>query len=191
MACQDLLDERREAAALAFGRQLVCNGVSQSLQVSQRVQHAIDVIYPQPIQYTVPDPFEDAGVGRGEDGGILHAERDQMADREEASVVDLAGGAPPVGEPVGLGGEQSAQAPGTARVGRRERGQGRLDMRADLRRTVSQSGKLLQQLVGTSLALSPGSGRAARPRRDRAQPGDGGLEFTHLGRAGAALPDRE
>ena len=57
-------------------------------------------------------PLDDAAVRRAEDGGILHAQRDELVDVEEAAVVDLVRGPSPEDERVDL----RAEAGGDARV---------------------------------------------------------------------------
>ena len=48
-------------------------------------------------------------MGFLKDDGKLHPDRRQMVDIEEAAIIDLIGGHPPEGRPVGLGAEQFVQ----------------------------------------------------------------------------------
>jgi hypothetical protein len=70
------------------------------------------VVDAEGVEAAVGDPLEDPRVRLGEDARVLHAERDELVDVEEAPVVDLARGATPAGERVVLGVEEGAERTG-------------------------------------------------------------------------------
>ena len=74
-----------------------------------RIAQPVDVIEPQALQPAVRDQAADQPMDRLEGGGVLDAQAGQRIDVEEAPVVDLAAGEPPVGQPVVLALQQVMQ----------------------------------------------------------------------------------
>ena len=103
---KNLFDEHRNVGA----RQHLLDRGIQSIEIVARVSQAIDVVYSKTVELCVLHPLDDAAVRRAEDGGILHAQRDELVDVEEAAVVDLVRGAAPEDERVDLRVEEGGDA---------------------------------------------------------------------------------
>ena len=81
-------------------------GLGQVVEVAGGVRQAVGVVDPQGIDRSLAQQVEDELVGAGEDLGVLHPDRGQGADVEEAPVVRLRVADLPVGEPVVLAPDQ-------------------------------------------------------------------------------------
>ena len=110
---ENLFDEHRDLGA----RQHLLDGGIQAIEIVARVSQAIDVVDAQAVELTVLHPLDDAPVRRAEDGGILHAQRDELVDVEEAAVVDLVRGPSPEDERVDLRAEEGGDARVAAMAG--------------------------------------------------------------------------
>ncbi len=69
----------------------------------------VGMVHPDPPDLALADQAKDQLVACREDLGALHPDGGQIIDVEEAAIVDLIPGHPPVGEPVGLLGEERIQ----------------------------------------------------------------------------------
>ena len=103
----------------------------------------VRMVHPEAGDLAFADETEDQLVTRREDLGALHADGGQIVDVEEAPVVDLVASYPPVGQPVGLLGEESVEVVEAGRLSRHsiEQADVVLDEVADLRRLLEQGGK--------------------------------------------------
>src|SRR5690242_18913737 len=104
---EDLLDhdiEGRSPAALRLPDE-----AAQSLEILRGIAQAIDMIKPKPLQLVVRDQLLDQMVDRIERPGILGPQSRERVDVEKASVVDVAGGKPPMPQLVMLTFKQVVQ----------------------------------------------------------------------------------
>src|SRR6266567_7847390 len=69
----------------------------------------VGMVHPDPSDFALADQAKNQLVARREDLGALHPDGGQIIDVEESAIVDLVPGHPPVGESVGLPGEESIQ----------------------------------------------------------------------------------
>ena len=119
MLAEDFLDHHIERLC---GRSLrLPDQAAQTLEILRGIAQAVDVVEPQSLQPVFRDqPFDEAMHGV-EGAGVLDAQSGERVDVEEAPIVDVAGGQPPMAELVMLAFQQMVQrrdvcaAPGPAR----------------------------------------------------------------------------
>ena len=107
---------RRSYSAPAQGRQIAPLKVSQ---VPHRVVQPVDVVDPQAVDVAAHEQVERQAMAFLEDLRILHADRGQLVDVEEAAVVDFVGRGLPVHQPIDLPIEEVVEAVVAARILRR------------------------------------------------------------------------
>ena len=104
---QNLFDDRVERSRPVALR--IADQPAQALKILRGIAQAVDVVEPKSLQSV----FRYQGFHEGMDGvegaGILDTQSRQRIDVEKASVVDVAGGEPPMAEPVVLAFEQVMQ----------------------------------------------------------------------------------
>ena len=104
---ENLFDHDVERRGVLAAR--VADQSAQALEILRRVAQAVDVVEPQALQLALGDQPLHQAVDRLEGAGILDAQAGQRIDVEEAAVVDVAGGEPPVPELVVLALQQQMQ----------------------------------------------------------------------------------
>ena len=110
---QNFLDHQVERSGILSPR--VADQPAEPDEILRGVAQAIDVIEPQPLQLAFFDQSLDHPMDGRERAGVLDPQTCERIDVEEAAVVDVAGGEPPMAEPVVLAFQEVVQ-----REGRRE-----------------------------------------------------------------------
>jgi hypothetical protein len=78
-------------------------------QIGLRIAQPVRVVDPQPREQAFLQPLQHLAVRGREHLGSLHAQARERVDVEEAAVVDVVAGHAPVGQPIGLRGDQLRQ----------------------------------------------------------------------------------
>ena len=89
-----------------------CPGpILQLPEVARRVVQPVGVVEPDAVHPPLRHQFEQPGVRPGKHAGVLHSQGGQVIDVEEAAVIDLLRGHPPVAQAVVLLTDQAVQRP--------------------------------------------------------------------------------
>ena len=81
----------------------------EAADILLRIEQAVDVVEAQSLQLILPNEPLHELVYVAERAGVLDAQPGQFVDVEEAPVVDVGNGEPPVGEPIVLPFQQAVQ----------------------------------------------------------------------------------
>ncbi len=147
---EDLLDHQPGAGG----------GVVQPPEVALGITKAVGVVDAQPVDHALRHPVEHQGVGVGEDLFVFHPQRRQRGDVEEAAVVELAPGGPPVGQAVVLAVQEGIEEVGVGV----DAVHGGIDGGGDLRPLVAHPGQrpLEHLLVAVAVAHADSIGGGRR-----------------------------
>ena len=107
---EDFLDHHVERFCVVSLR--VPDQAAQALEILRGIAQAVDVVEPQALQPAFRDQLLDQAMNGVERAGVLDPQSGERIDVEEAPVVDVAGGEPPVAELVMLAFEQMMQRQG-------------------------------------------------------------------------------
>ena len=104
---KDLFDDDVERLGIVALR--LADQAAQALEILRGIAQAVDMVEPQSLQLAIGDQPLHQPMRGLEGAGLLDAQARQRIDVEEAAIVDVAGGEPPVAEPVMLALQQMMQ----------------------------------------------------------------------------------